>query len=275
MNYLNLCKTISSEIKKHLVAEIKQHGFNGETMEDPSDLKSTHDIDKIAAAIALEKLSEYNCNIFIESVSNTIQNNADFSVYIDPVDGSLNWERGVGDPCVVIAISSKAKISCLKDLEFSFVYGLRSNDIYYSDLKQSYYISSLTNKTVTINCSGKQQLCDATAYLRTGYGGAQRQLDHTLALFTTVRDIRSFDNAAIEMCEIARNAADVMIEARNISDFFNLLAYPILKTAGGFLTDLSGNELAEQTLEFESNYNYIACNNTSLLNETINSINNK
>ncbi len=275
MNPLKLCRAISIAIQQQLYGKIKQQGFSGETMEDPSDLKSTHDIDRIAAAIALDTLSDYNCNIFIESVNNSIKSDADFSVYIDPVDGSLNWERGVGDPCVVIALSPKPKINNLNDLNFAFVYGLRSHDIYYSDLQQSYFISSITNETVAIQCAGKQQLCDATAYLRTGYGGAKSQLDYSLALFTQVRDIRGFDNAAIEICEIARNAADIMIEARNISDFFNLLAYPILKTAGGLLTDLSGNDLAEQTLEFESNYNFIACNNHQLLNEALGVLKNK
>ncbi len=275
MNPLKLCRAISIAIQQQLYDKIKQHGFSGETMDDPTDLKSTHNIDKIAAAIALETLSNYNCNIFIESINSSIKNDADFSVYIDPVDGSLNWERGVGDPCVVIALSSKPKIHYLNDLNFAFVYGLRSHDIYYSDLQQSYFVSSITNETVAIQCAGKHRLCDATAYLRTGYGGAKSQLDYSLALFTKVRDIRAFDNAAIEMCEIARNAADVMVEARNISDFFNLLAYPILKTAGGSLTDLSGIDLAGQKLEFEANYNYIACNNSPLLEEVLDTLKNK
>jgi fructose-1,6-bisphosphatase/inositol monophosphatase family enzyme len=269
MDKLTLCNSICDAIKAHLYNDIVQHGYTGESMDDPANLKSTHDIDKITASIAATILSEHKCNIFIESVDNTIRDDAEFSIYIDPVDGSLNWERGVGDPCVVIAIAALPKIQCLNDLTFSFVYGLRSHDIYYSDLKESYFISSISNNPVSINCHGNQTVSDATVYLRSGYGAAQQQLAATLELYFAARDIRGFDNAAIEMCEIARNAADVMVEARGISDFYNLLAYPILKTAGGFLTDLSGQDLGKVPVEYNSIYNYIACNNQKLLSDII------
>ncbi len=269
MNYLTLCQSISDAIKTRLYDDIISHGFSGESMDDPSNLKSTHQIDKITAAIATELLSKHNCNIFIESVDSVIRDDAEFSIYIDPIDGSLNWERGVGDPCVVIAIAPIPKIHCLNDLTFAFVYGLRSNDVYYSDLQASYFVSSISNKAITIHCHGNQTLNSATAYLRSGYGAAQQQLDATIELYFAVRDIRAFDNAAIEMCEIARNAADVMVEARDISDFFNLLAYPILKTAGGYLTDLSGRDLGDAPVEFTACYNYIACNNSLLLSEVM------
>lgn len=269
INYLELSYSISNAIKEHLYDDVIQNGFTGESMADHSDLKSTHDIDKITAAIASDILSEFKCNIFIESVKNKIHDDAEFSVYIDPIDGSLNWERGVGDPCVVIAFSSKAKIQCLNDLSFAFVYGLRSHDVYYSDLDGAYFISNISNQAVTIKCSGNSSVSQATAYLRTGYGAAKQQLELTHEIYSAVRDVRGFDNAAIEMCEIARNAADVMVEARGISDFYNLLAYPILKTAGGYLTNLSGDDLGDQAVEFESIYNYIACNNSSLLLEIV------
>lgn len=214
-------------------------------------------------------LQQYNCNVFIESVDNVIHDDAEFSIYIDPIDGSLNWERGVGDPCIAIALSSKPKIDCLNDFEFSYVEGLRSNDVYYSDLKNAYFISGISNKSIIINSVGVQHAAQAVAYLRTGYGAATQQLQQCKNLYPVVRDIRGFDNAAIELCEIARNAADVMVEARGISDFYNLLAYPILKTAGGYLTDLSGLDLGDQHLEFTAHYNYIACNNKQLLTSIV------
>jgi len=273
MDYLKLCYSISDAIKTHLYDDVIQHGFTGETMADPTNLKSTHDIDTVSAKIASDILSTYNCNIFIESVKNSINSKAQFSIYIDPIDGSLNWERGVGDPCIVIAISPCPTIQNLNDLCFSFVYGLRSHDVYYTDLKNAYFVSSISKKITKIECQGKHSISQATAYLRAGYGAAQQQLNITSSLYSAVRDIRAFDNAAIEMCEIARNAADVMVEARGISDFYNLLAYPILKTAGGYLTDLAGNELGTRAIDFESNYNYIACNNKQLLNDVINKLN--
>ncbi len=269
MDSLKLCQTIALAIKNQLHDDVKQQGFTGETMDDHSNLKSVHEIDKITAKIATTILEQYNCNIFIESVNDVIHDDAEFSIYIDPIDGSLNWERGVGDPCIVIALSSKSKINCLNDLNFSYVEGLRSNDVYYSDLKNAYFISGISNKLITIKATGVQHASQAVAYLRTGYSAAPQQLQYCKNLYPVVRDIRGFDNAAMELCEIARNAADVMVEARGISDFYNLLAYPILKTAGGYLTDLQGNDIGQQHLEFNAHYNYIACNNKQLLTSVI------
>jgi len=272
MDYLSLCYSISETIKSQLYTIVRDKGFTGESLQDRHNLKSTHFIDIICSNLVTEILTEFNCNIFIESVNSSLKPDADFSIYIDPIDGSLNWERGVGDPSVVIAISNKSQINCLNDFTFSFVFGLRSQDVYYSDSENAYYVSSISKNTVTIKCHGHHNIADATAYLRTGYGAAQQQLDHSLLLYTAVRDIRGFDNAAMEICEIARDAADVLVEARGISDFFNLLAYPILKSAGGYLTDLNGIDLGQQTINIDSIYNFIACNNKPLLTEVLNKL---
>ncbi|WP_226577007.1 hypothetical protein [Microseira wollei] len=98
---------------------------------------------------------------------------------------------------------------------------------------------------------------------------AKNQLEVSFPIFLLCRDIRAIDNAGMEICEIARNAADLMIEARKGSDNYNLLAYPILKYAGGILSDLSGNSLDELSLEEEQQVDYIACNNPQLFQETL------
>lgn len=269
MNYKDLCQAISQKVKQALVQNLAATGFVGETLENPHNLKSTHKIDEIATSMILEVLQDYPCNIYMESSCIQPKSKANFTIFIDPVDGSLNWDRGVGDPCIAIAISEKTADIQLKDLSFAYVEGLRSGDIYYTRDNASYFWSQMTQKEIRIRASGKAQLSEATAYLRLGYSRAKNQLEASFPLFLLCRDIRAIDNAGIEICEIARSAADLMIEARKASDNFNLLAYPILKNAGGILCDLAGNALDDLSMESEQQVDYIACNNSALLAEAL------
>lgn len=267
--YLSIARKIAQEIKEALVARLAKSGYIGETLKDPKDLKSSHDIDSVATAVAHDLLRSYNASVFIESMEGEIIENSAFSVYIDPVDGSLNWERGVGDPCFVMAVADFPKIVSLDELSFAYVMGLRSGDEYWTEDGKAFYRCALVGKEKVVVCSSKTTLAQSTAYLRAGYGFAACQLKHTLPLFYKVRDIRAFDNAGMEFCEVARGAADLMVEARDASDAFNLLTWPILRAAGGVLTDLKGNNLASQPIQIGKSYNYIAAANAQLVQEAI------
>lgn len=269
MDYFDLCKNISSRVKSELVNRLSKTGFIGESISNPNSLKSTHEIDNIAIKIIKDVLKDFNCNIFMESAVSGVKKDADFSVFIDPVDGSLNWDRGVGDPCIVIAISDKSKEIRFRDLLYAYVEGFRSGDIYYTRGDSSYFISKLTNKEVKIICKGNSKLSEATAYLRPGYDLAKNQFEGSFPVFLLCKDIRAIDNTGMEICEIARNAADIMVETRKMSDFFNLMAFPILRNAGGIICDLNGNRLDNQLMDVDKQYDYIACNNQKLLDETL------
>ncbi len=269
MDYLDLCRLISQEVKAELIKALSETGFVGETLSNPYSLKSTHRVDKIAIEVIWEKLKDYPCNIYIESAQITEKKNAEFTMIIDPIDGSLNWDRGVGDPCIAIAITQKTKDIQLQDLEYAYVEGFRSGDYYYTQEGMSYFHSHLLQKIVPIHTAGKTELAEATAYLRSGYSSAKKQLEKSFPLFLLCRDLRAIDNSAMEICEVARNAADLIVEARQISDNFNLLAYPILKNAGGLLCDLEGNSLEELSLESEQVVDYVICNNATLLAEIL------
>lgn len=269
MNDASLSRAISKKVKSALVQNLSTTGFVGETLVQGDNLKSTHQIDVTAIDVLVETLKDCPCNIYVESGLIEKKQEASFSIFIDPIDGSLNWERGVGDPCIAIAISEKTKDIKLKDLNYAYVEGFRSGDIYYTQSGKSYFFSHITQTEICIYSEGKANFSEATAYLRPGYSMAKEQLEVSFPIFLLCRDIRAIDNAGMEICEIARNAADLMIEARKASDNFNLLAYPILQYAGGILCDLEGNSLEELSMESEQQVDYIACNNQELLKQTL------
>jgi len=242
----------------------------GETLTDPADLKSGHRIDADAITAARELLADQHCNLDIEGGDRDDDPDAVFCLYIDPVDGSLNWDRGIGDPAVVLAVAAGPRAECLDDLVLAYVEGLRTGARYWIGRDGgAHHYDPVREVSAPIACSAPTEWAQATAYLRCGYGGARPQLARTLALMLAARDLRAVDNAAMEYAEIARGAADIMVEARGISDGYNLLAYPIARAAGATLVDLDGAELAPQPFRPDKPVDYVLAGNRPLASQAI------
>lgn len=269
MNYKELGQILAQTVRADLVANLRQSGLVGETLTQPDDLKSTHRTDEIATRAVLRVLEPYPCNIFIESLAPRCRSDAKFSIFIDPLDGSLNWDRGCGDPCIAIAISERIESLRLVDLTFAYVEGLRSGDFYYTHGEATYFFHHLLQQEFSIYCQGPSQLSKATAYIRFGYSLASHQLENSLPILLNCRDMRAIDNTSIELCEIARNAADLLVEARGRADPYTLLAYPIVKYAGAFICDCDGNSIEQLPLDENERIDFVICNNPDLLREVI------
>ncbi|MGD1903628.1 MAG: inositol monophosphatase family protein [Geitlerinemataceae cyanobacterium] len=209
-------------------------------------------------------LDRVACNVYIESWSVRHHPEAKFSLFIDPIDGSINWDRGIGDPCVALAISEKVEDVCLGDLSYAHVLGLRSGDSYETRDGYAYFRSGLTKLERPIRASAVTQLDRAMGYIKIGYGGAVKQLETCRPLLAQCQDLRSIDNSAIELCELARGASDFIVDGRGLSDSFNLLAYPILKCAGGLLLGIDGASLDRTSIAEGKTVDYVACANETL-----------
>jgi fructose-1,6-bisphosphatase/inositol monophosphatase family enzyme len=270
INYLNLSKDLATKVKIGLVGALRQKGFFGVENENPEDVKSTHKADKLAIGIIEQELKDLPCQVYMESYVSKMHPDPQFTIFIDPLDGSLNWDRGVGDAAFALAIIEKPlEEVTFGDLTFSYVEGLRSGDFYYAENGKSFFHSALMQKTSQLQTHRVKNMSSAHAYLKSGYQAAQLHFTQALPLYLAVKDIRAFDQSAIEICEIARNAADIMLENRNLSDFYNLLAYPVLKFAGGSIFTLDGVDLASQKLNTEKQYDFIAGNDKELLMEAL------
>ncbi len=263
-DYLQIAKKIGTRISEALVAHLAKSGYKGIVSDDDQNSKATHHADKIASKAILEILQNEPCRLFMESFEHTSSSNPKFCVFIDPVDGSINWDRGIGDPAVCIAITSQLAEVKYKDLEFVYVQGLRSGDIYFYANGQAWYQNKLTGKIWLMKSNQSIALSDAMGYLKTGYGGARKQLDKTLPLFYKCKDIRAIDNSAMELAELSRGATNFIVDARDLSDGYNLLAYPMIKHCGGKITNLKGHDIGELELNPSQIINFIAASDQKL-----------
>ncbi|MEQ9670746.1 inositol monophosphatase family protein [Coleofasciculus sp. G2-EDA-02] len=265
MDYLPIC----SEIAKNLATFLDKLPYQNQSI---IDSKAKHEINRQAGEIIRSCLADYPINLYLAGEHPKRNPHAGYSIFVDPIDGASNWLRQVGDPSFVIAIAAKSSDVTLGDLDFAYVRGLRTGDCYYGTQNTAYFRSAHTQDYSKIYCHSQVSLNDAIAYLHPGYHRAKEKLSGSFPLWLYCRDIRSIDNSAMEFCEIARGAADFLVECRHASGNYNLLAYPILKSAGGYLVDFRGTSLESLSLESEYIVDYVACGSGYLLREVLQAI---
>ncbi|MFA0960879.1 inositol monophosphatase family protein [Roseivirga sp. BDSF3-8] len=268
-DYLSLSRQLCRAVKNALVKDIRQYGLRGLRSDNPENTKATHAVDRIAYEELLSILEGVPGRVYMEGFTFPDVKNSEFTVFIDPVDGSANWDRGIGDPCFCLAITEKEGSLVFGDLSFAYVEGLRSGDRYYTAGNRSYFHHALTDRDTPLKTSPIEEMKNAMAYIKPGYSGAGPLFTRFLPHFFKVRDIRAIDNSGMEICELARGATDILVEARELSDFYNLLAFPILHKAGGVAKTLDGLNLADTVISTEGQYDYLATANESLMKEVM------
>jgi fructose-1,6-bisphosphatase/inositol monophosphatase family enzyme len=235
-NLIRLGAYLADKIRKDLVRKLKTDGL----MQDPAGVKDMHGSDLSAYHIIHATISGIKLRGVVEGMPDINPYIASPILFIDPVDGSRNWERQVGDPAFAMAYCEKAEDAYMEDLSFAYVEGLLSGDKYYTLKGKVWYRSALLNQKWILPKLKHTPLNEATAYVKPGYTAAEKVLKFASELMKQCKDIRAFDNSSTELCQFARGAADLIVEARDLSDFHNLLAYPILTAVGATVTDLHG-----------------------------------
>jgi len=270
MDFIQISKELFIHLHRELNFIRKDKGLYGLNKAHDQGVKDTHHIDEIAFKLIKEHFEKLPVNVYLEGFPPITNHAAKYNFYIDPVDGSRNWDRGVGDPCFCLAVSENKPYLTFRDLMFAFIGGYHSKDQYYLEDNSPIYESHLLQKKIVLRHISKVQTLNAAhAYLKPGYSAAKYHFDFCLPIYYRVKDIRSIDNSGMDLCEIARGAADFAIEARQLSDFYNLLAYPIFHASGGVITDLTGQDLIDREFNIDSQYDFIASSNNVLLSEIL------
>lgn len=267
---IKLGRRLAKEIRKVLVREMK----SALRAEEPREVKATHKIDELAYKTISKETEGLAIRIVIEGSKPINSEVSSPTLFIDPIDGSRNWERQIGDPAFAMAFCAKEGDICFDDLSFCFVEGLRSGDQYYTLNGKALYKSKLLNqKAIKLPKRHSAALENSLAYIKPGYSQAAKVIDFAKPLMIACKDIRAIDNSATDLCELARGACDFIIEARDLSDFHNLLAYPMLKATGCVLTDLHGNGLGNTKAIPDSIYDFMAFSSPELKDEVLQVLN--
>lgn len=241
-------RKIRHELKKNFVKM-------GKTIDLGADGTPTKMIDKIAEETAIKTLKKTNMNVnFLSEEVGFIDNNAEYTFVLDPVDGTRNAYRGVPFYSVSLAVGRHS----LSDIEYGIVRNVATGDMYIAEVgmgafcnKQHIFVPDVSAHEPVFSVNlGKR--CD------------EKTID---MVKNTV--LRSLGAASLEMCLVGTGAIDAYIVGREFMRVTDIAASTLfLREAGGFVTDVNGDSL-DMTLSLDERTSVIAAGNMSLINRLV------
>lgn len=184
------------------------------------------------AIIEVLKADGRSIRILSEEVGELILGDApEFTVVLDPLDGTYNSSVGIPFYSVSLAIASHD----LLDLRFGFVRNLALHEEYYAEKGKGAYLNGKKIKT-SMN-SNLRELC-VSVY------GYRQNVERTRKIYKNVRRVRLFGSVALELCYVASGRLDAFVDVRKALRVTDVAAgQVILAEAGGFVTDGYGKLL--------------------------------
>lgn len=199
-----------------------------------ADGTPTSRIDLVAedAIVDVLKADGRSMRIISEEVGELILGNSpEFSIVLDPLDGTYNSSVGIPFYSVSLAVSSLD----LSNIRFGYVSNLALKEEYYAEAGKGAYLNGEKIKP-SLN-SNLNELC-VSVY------GYRQNVERTRKIYKNVRRVRLFGSVALELCYVASGKLDAIVDVRKALRVTDMAAGKlILEEAGGLVTDGYGNSL--------------------------------
>lgn len=232
-NFLKLCREV---YKAAYDATIDLAGTDSASsfIRMGADGTPTTSIDQAAedAIVEVLKADGRSMRILSEELGElVIGNSPEFSVVLDPLDGTYNASAGIPFYNVSIAFTSHD----LSDLRFGYVRNLAIKEEYYAEARKGAYLNGKRIKP-SLN-SDLNNFC-VSVY------GYRKNVESTQKICSSVRRVRLFGSVALELCYVASGKLDAFVDVRKALRVTDVAAGQlILEEAGGRVTDEHGNTL--------------------------------
>jgi myo-inositol-1(or 4)-monophosphatase len=201
-------------------------------------------VDKVAEDLIIRHIKPLGVNIVSEEVGE-IDVGSDYTVVVDPLDGSYNFSMGIPIFAFSFAVFKKGKPV------YGAIYEFFPKAFYEAILGEGAY---LNGRPIRVNEPepGKESI---SFYTR----------GKCLGLVKRVKRVRVLGAIAVEMAYTARGSLDGVFDIRNYVRPTDIAAGVMLvEEAGGIVTDENGKPL-ELELKAEVNTNVIAVANERIL----------
>jgi myo-inositol-1(or 4)-monophosphatase len=160
-----------------------------------------------------------------------IGSSPEFSVVLDPLDGTYNASAGIPFYSVSIAFASHD----LSDLRFGYVSNLALKEEYYAEAGKGAYLNG--KRITTSKNSDLMNLC-VSVY------GYRQNVERTRRIYSSVRRVRLLGSVALELCYVASGRLDAFVDVRKALRVTDVAAGQlVLEEAGGRVTDGNVNTL--------------------------------
>jgi fructose-1,6-bisphosphatase/inositol monophosphatase family enzyme len=245
-------EVVTRKIKKATKEEFYKFSNNTDLGADGTITKY---VDKIAEDAALNYLqkSKTKVNILSEEAG-YIDNKAKYTFVIDPIDGTRNAYRGIPFFAISIAIG-KSKVS---DVEYGLVKNIPTGDIFTAEKKHGAFYNS---KRI-----GVPEIPDKEPLSSLALG---KNYDRFTLKLAKIDKVRSLGSASLEMCMVAIGALDYYVIGKEYLRVVDIAASTlILREAGGFVTNIVGEEL-DMPLNLDERTSVVAACNMDIIHKII------
>lgn len=161
----------------------------------------------------------------------------EYTLVMDPIDGSANLVLGIPYYCTSLALSKKTSGATFADVDAGAVAATWGGTFYASKNGGAYYEGE---RISTMEHPEKPK------YAIYSYGAGPIPKGVTVLQEENCM-VRTMGSIALDMCMVAKGTFDAIIDSRNrISGYDIMAASLILREAGGFLTDYHGRGLSDK-----------------------------
>jgi fructose-1,6-bisphosphatase/inositol monophosphatase family enzyme len=218
-----------------------------------ADGTPTSRIDQIAERVVIDKIARDNVplNILSEE-SEFIDNGADLTLVLDPVDGTFNALQGTPFYSISMAVGG----SCLSDVEYGLVRSLTNGDAYYAERGKGAFLNDVRIRTADFNPERSLFI----VYI----GRLAHSRSYEIA--AKARRARSYGAASLEICYVADGQADLYyVDCEAMLRIIDIAAGAlIVREAGGEILDLEGHPL-EMDFDISARSNFMVIGDERVL----------
>lgn len=229
---------IGTEIRDTVCSYIRENVDYGEMIvQRPKDITRKMDL---AAEHALDdalRRRGLSARIISEELGDrTIGNRPGFMLVFDPIDGSTNATCGIPFFCTSLAYTEKTDIATFDDISMAVICDIQGNTYCAERGKGAF----LNGKKITDKKRGTRLKPVVSVY---SYGVPN--VPPGLIELEKSIIVRALGSIALDMCYVADGTLDGVIDTRGLVSGYDIMASAlILKEAGGVLTDLRGETIA-------------------------------
>jgi len=244
--------SISDKVRKSSLTDFHRFGSN---IGLGADGTVTKYIDKLAEDIAVEMInkSKIKVNLLSEEIG-FVDNNAEYTFVLDPVDGTRNAYRGIPFYAVSLAIGKNS----IKDVEFGIVKNIPTGTVFSAEKNKGAFLDN--KKLVVPDVPDKQILSS----LSLGKNYSPVTID-----LAKKEKVRSLGSASLEMCMVAKGALDFYVVGKEYIRVVDIAASTlILREAGGFVKNILGEEL-DMSFDLEGRSSVVAACNMDLIEKIV------
>jgi myo-inositol-1(or 4)-monophosphatase len=163
------------------------------------------------------------------------EKNPEYLVVMDPIDGSVNLERGIPLCSIGLSVVPYAESMQTDDVEVSIIESIFTNETYIAEKGHG---AKKNGKSInpSQNTKAKTSIIsyDTNRPLIGTFGEA------SLRVMSSVRDIRRTASNLLDLCWTADGSLDAMIDLRGILPIVHVSGTHMVNEAGGFVLEENG-----------------------------------